>query len=603
MTDLSKLEALGIEDLQRERTARAAHRVRRDMVSAMLAERSPEAPATAFTHNPALSEFDDAALTSALQVKLDAVYGYDHRQDLYSEFPLMDFVLDADGVLGVFSNNRVVDNYDGTSTLTLESYADKYVLCPNERFRDQSLGPLHTAFLVAPDIVATVGSSIDESLMSQRKFVFGFRMKSATDVPHVVKNSDVYIAKAMIGRKVDPGGTDWALVQLDRPVTDHRVLQIRRSGQLNTQFIHMLGHPCGLPLKYVDRGLIRNLPPSPVFVSSLTAYLGNHTVYTGNAGSPVFDSATNLVEGVHCRNDADFNWNGTCNTSRVYGEYEGSGSEATRTTEFAHLLSNYAPFSLVTFAFAHVELAFATTTAPDGDIFAVQNAASASGFMSLYIFKPYRYQVPSVQETGLEFEAGSKWTFAVASNLDLFAIKQQGCQSNRTEVHILSAASNYKSFSLHVPTPIEMTDDTWTFGVTNNRDIIGIKKKSGTQKTEVHLLSADSNYQQFSYQGTSVLPETDSSWDFAVSASHDVYAIHKTGGASNSTEISIMRFADRWKSIVSTTGSVLPPTDASWSFAIDYAGNVVATRQPKLFPELMLGQPTMLSQIRVIKVG
>ncbi|MCC3776489.1 VCBS repeat-containing protein [Streptomyces sp. UNOB3_S3] len=78
---------------------------------------------------------------------------------------------------------------------------------------------------------------------------------------------------------------------------------------------------------------------------------------------------------------------------------------------------------------------------------------------------------------------------------DLLAIKKSGTGTNSTEVHVLSGASNYQRFILQTGTALHETDRTFAFSVADwNRDgrpdLVAIKKSNtGTNSTEVHILS------------------------------------------------------------------------------------------------------------------
>jgi V8-like Glu-specific endopeptidase len=54
--------------------------------------------------------------------------------------------------------------------------------------------------------------------------------------------------------------------------------------------------------------------------------------YAGNSGSPVFDQATGLVEGIHVRGEADTITSGGCQISKVCAETGCRAEDATRTT-------------------------------------------------------------------------------------------------------------------------------------------------------------------------------------------------------------------------------------------------------------------------------
>ncbi|MEO6000550.1 MAG: hypothetical protein ABIN89_27140 [Chitinophagaceae bacterium] len=173
------------------------------------------------------------------------------------------------------------------------------------------------------------------------------------------------------------------------------------------------------------------------------------------------------------------------------------------------------------------------------------------------------------------------WEFALAANRDLFAIKKQGGASNFTEVHILSAASTYQQFILNiVPTALHPTDNTWTFALAKNRDLFAIKTQGGgTNSTELHVLSAVSNYQEFILQEGTALHPTDVNWEFAVAANRDVFAIKKQGGATNSTEVHVLSALSNYKQFILQEGTALHPTDINWGFAITAGRDLFAIKK------------------------
>eukprot|EP00548_Thalassiothrix_antarctica_P002808 CAMPEP_0194134352 /NCGR_PEP_ID=MMETSP0152-20130528/4434_1 /TAXON_ID=1049557 /ORGANISM="Thalassiothrix antarctica, Strain L6-D1" /LENGTH=270 /DNA_ID=CAMNT_0038830029 /DNA_START=98 /DNA_END=906 /DNA_ORIENTATION=+ len=96
-------------------------------------------------------------------------------------------------------------------------------------------------------------------------------------------------------------------------------------------------------------------------------------------------------------------------------------------------------------------------------------------------------------------ETGCTFEFFLAGNHDLYAIKKSGTDSGRTEVHVLSKDSNYESYSLHKATALHETGDNFEFLLADNRDLYAIMKSgTGSGRTEVHVLSKDSNYESFS---------------------------------------------------------------------------------------------------------
>jgi hypothetical protein len=102
-----------------------------------------------------------------------------------------------------------------------------------------------------------------------------------------------------------------------------------------------------------------------------------------------------------------------------------------------------------------------------------------------------KYQSFRLQTGTALHEAGDNFAFGVLPNGDLVAIKKSGTGSGKTEVHILSAASNYQSFRLQTGTALHATGVNFAFGVLPNGDLVAIKKSgTGSGKTEVHILAA-----------------------------------------------------------------------------------------------------------------
>ncbi|WP_221495445.1 FG-GAP-like repeat-containing protein, partial [Streptomyces netropsis] len=105
---------------------------------------------------------------------------------------------------------------------------------------------------------------------------------------------------------------------------------------------------------------------------------------------------------------------------------------------------------------------------------------------------------------------------------DLVAVKKSRTGTNSTEVHILSGASNFQRYILQTGTALHETDASFDFAITDwdrdtRPDLVAVKKnRTGTNSTEVHILSGASNFQRFTLQTGTALHETDASFDFAI---------------------------------------------------------------------------------------
>lgn len=99
----------------------------------------------------------------------------------------------------------------------------------------------------------------------------------------------------------------------------------------------------------------------------------------------------------------------------------------------------------------------------------------------------------------------------LAPNRDLVLLKKQDTDSNRTEVHVLAARANYRTFALQVATALEETDDSWHFSLDASRNLWSFKTtRTGSGSTEIHVLSAASQYQHFIQQTATILGEAES---------------------------------------------------------------------------------------------
>ncbi|GAA0268466.1 VCBS repeat-containing protein [Cryptosporangium japonicum] len=163
--------------------------------------------------------------------------------------------------------------------------------------------------------------------------------------------------------------------------------------------------------------------------------------------------------------------------------------------------------------------------------------------------------------------------------VDLIALKKAATGTHSTEVHVLSGASGFRRFVLQTGTPVHEGADLFEFGTTDwdrdgRPDIVAIKKlQTGTNSTEVHILSAASNYQQFLVQTGTPLHETGENFDFGVAdwdadGRGDLFAIKKSQTGTNSTEVHILSGASNFQDWLVKTGTALHETDSIFDFGV-----------------------------------
>ncbi|MFC7490778.1 MULTISPECIES: peptidoglycan DD-metalloendopeptidase family protein [unclassified Knoellia] len=117
------------------------------------------------------------------------------------------------------------------------------------------------------------------------------------------------------------------------------------------------------------------------------------------------------------------------------------------------------------------------------------------------------------------------WSFAAADfngdrRADVYAF--HGSDTGRTAVHVLDAASNFQTFSIHTRTALPALSGTkWTldagdYDVDGRADIYAIDPADG-DRTAVHVLSPTTNFQSFTVQTRTALPvTTDPIWSTSV---------------------------------------------------------------------------------------
>jgi len=185
-----------------------------------------------------------------------------------------------------------------------------------------------------------------------------------------------------------------------------------------------------------------------------------------------------------------------------------------------------------------------------------------------------------VEEQKESLENKNRYVFLVAKNRDLFIIKKNHTGSNKTEVHVLSAESNYRNFIVQTGTDLEETYDNFEFGLNGNRDLVIIKKNhTGSNKTEVHVLSAASKYQHFTVHKGTPMEETYDNFSFLVADNGDVYGIKKSETGSHSTEVHILTERSSYQNWGLHTGTPLEETGLNFSFGLTKNNDLVAIKK------------------------
>ncbi|MCD9193454.1 FG-GAP repeat domain-containing protein [Streptomyces albireticuli] len=233
---------------------------------------------------------------------------------------------------------------------------------------------------------------------------------------------------------------------------------------------------------------------------------------------------------------------------------------------------------------------FATATADwdrDGrpDLVAVKKSRTGTNSTEVHVLSGASNFQRFVLQTGTALhETDGTFDFALADwdrdgRPDLVAIKKSRTGTNSTEVHILSGASNFQRFIFQSGTALHETDGTFDFATTDwdrdgRPDLVAVKKsRTGTNSTEVHVLSGGSGFQRFSLQTGTALHETDDTFDFAAAdwdrdGRPDLVAIKKSRTGTNSTEVHVLSGGSGFQRFSLQTGTALHETDSTFEFSV-----------------------------------
>jgi V8-like Glu-specific endopeptidase len=254
-------------------------------------------------------------------IRPSVIYGVDDRLD-YFEVTDQQIKRAADSTVALIRASSL-DPQGNTTQISTVPYGQGRGLCRTEPYYSQETAAFCSGFLVTPEIVVTAGHCIsDSSVCSNTRLVFGFHLNQANVLPRSVPTEFVYQCKDVIHSVSAPAGEDFAVIKLDRPVSQFSPLSYRTSGKVGIgEALHVIGHPAGLPLKVAGGAQVRAVK---------TEFLqANLDTYGGNSGSAVFNSQTGDVEGILVRGEVDYKFENGCRISNVCPDNEGRGEDVT----------------------------------------------------------------------------------------------------------------------------------------------------------------------------------------------------------------------------------------------------------------------------------
>ncbi|MGZ3772089.1 MAG: trypsin-like serine peptidase [Pseudobdellovibrionaceae bacterium] len=239
----------------------------------------------------------NAALSAAfINIAPEVIYGKDDRLDVY-QVNKEEIRTAADSTVAIIPIKSLVAGND-VFKIVSKTFAEDKGLCADEPFRDQPVAAVCSGALVGPDLIATAGHCIaTKEDCANYAVAFGYAMKDASTYPETIPANQIYNCKEIVAREYS-SAQDYAVIRLDRPVVDHKVLTLQKAPAEPRDSVYVIGYPSGLPEKIADGARVRTQKGS--------YFRANLDTYGGNSGSPVFNSKTNEVVGILVRGEQDF---------------------------------------------------------------------------------------------------------------------------------------------------------------------------------------------------------------------------------------------------------------------------------------------------------
>lgn len=206
------------------------------------------------------------------------------------------------------------------------------------------------------------------------------------------------------------------------------------------------------------------------------------------------------------------------------------------------------------------------------------------------------------------------WVFQVASlggdgQPDLFGIHVRNTASGQVEVHVLSAASGYRTWTLHAATPLPAVPPgrfQFTIGSLDgdhraNLYAIALNN-TGSDAVEVHALSETSGYATWAlHSSTAFRPADATQWQFRIGdrgGKGDLIAIPHSATASGMTEVHALAREGNYQSFTIHTVTPLNyTTDAQFAYTLgDHDNDGI----PDIYAVKMNGTGTGKTEVHVL---
>ena len=199
----------------------------------------------------------------------------------------------ANTVVGFFRKSELTFLPGGKAVLKNKvSFKNSYLLCSDERFCDQWIGPFCTGFAVSKNTIASAGHCMKDVSLADFVCIFGYQLSSKGQIVDTFYAEQILHPTEIVKNGLtESNPNDYLFLKVQENIPSQRISQLDPNPLKGaSDKIYVIGHPCGIPMKIGLNGSIRDNTNPNFFVSTLDTY-------GGNSGSPVFKAANNKVIG------------------------------------------------------------------------------------------------------------------------------------------------------------------------------------------------------------------------------------------------------------------------------------------------------------------
>ena len=230
------------------------------------------------------------------QFAAPVVYGDDDRMEVYHHPDPSLAEIARQSVVALIDSGSIQRGPDGLYTLFASSLQEQEALCDGEAFINQPTAAFCSGVLIEDDLILTAGHCVRTQAQCEGiRFVFDYFLEGPSTLASI-DDDDVYGCRQIVVRDEASNASvtpDFAVIQLDRPVTGNRTPVPIRAGATPLPLgepVAMIGFGSGLPAKIDTGGAV--IDPR---ASTLDHFETSTDAFGGHSGSPTFDGNLELA--------------------------------------------------------------------------------------------------------------------------------------------------------------------------------------------------------------------------------------------------------------------------------------------------------------------